>query len=294
MTEFNNYDLDTFLKNVDFYNQKIADTDFSDETRNVLEILGYTTLAELSNLSEEETKRLKDDYFGAYKEVYLLLSNLGIKSSSYSMKWLSAEEKKQCYKLEYPYNFLNSIYGVNWCEECNWQNDYSHRLALSIALNLLPSREFTILILRYRYRLTYKRIGEIYNVSQSFIKDYLHKTERYFRQQSKHDLIKFGFSKFIDNYIEEKATVKFNVFKEGFLLASTGDDIKTSIKEKKSIEDLNLSNRTTNCLKNAGIRTLSELVSKTEGDLVKTRNFGKHSLREINEKLAELGLKLAG
>lgn len=289
MTEFNNFDLDTFLKNVDFYNQKIADTDFSDETRNVLEILGYTTLAELRNLSEKETEKLKDDYFGAYKEVYSLLGNLGILSSSYSREWLSSEDKKQCYKLDYPYNLLDSLYGANWCEECNWENDYSHRLALSIVLNLLSTREFTILTLHYRYRLTYKRIGEIYNVSQDFIRQSLHKAERRLRlHQYNHDLIKFGFSKFIDNYIVEKATRKFNIF-----LLGSANDIKTSVKEKMSVKDLELSVRTTNCLINAGIRTLSDLTSKTEGDLAKTRNFGKHSLEEIKDKLAELGLELA-
>ena len=60
----------------------------------------------------------------------------------------------------------------------------------------------------------------------------------------------------------------------------------------KSIDELNLSLRASNCLKNANIRTIGELTKKTEDDLAKTRNFGKISLMEIKTKLHELGLTL--
>ena len=60
----------------------------------------------------------------------------------------------------------------------------------------------------------------------------------------------------------------------------------------KSIDELNLSLRASNCLKNANIHTIGELTKKTEDDLAKTRNFGKNSLLEIKTKLHELGLTL--
>ena len=60
----------------------------------------------------------------------------------------------------------------------------------------------------------------------------------------------------------------------------------------KSIDELNLSLRASNCLKNANIHTIGELTKKTEDDLAKTRNFGKISLMEIKTKLHELGLTL--
>ena len=50
--------------------------------------------------------------------------------------------------------------------------------------------------------------------------------------------------------------------------------------------------RSFNCLKNANIRTLRELVQKTEGEMLKTKNFGRKSLKEIKEILAEMGLSL--
>ncbi len=58
------------------------------------------------------------------------------------------------------------------------------------------------------------------------------------------------------------------------------------------VEELELSVRSSNCLKNANIRTIGELTKKTEDDIAKTRNFGKKSLAEIKEKLLEWNLSL--
>lgn len=58
------------------------------------------------------------------------------------------------------------------------------------------------------------------------------------------------------------------------------------------VEQLELSVRSSNCLKNANIRTIGELTKKTEDDIAKTRNFGKKSLTEIKEKLLEWNLTL--
>lgn len=58
------------------------------------------------------------------------------------------------------------------------------------------------------------------------------------------------------------------------------------------VEELELSVRSSNCLKNANIRTIGELTKKTEDDIAKTRNFGKKSLQEIREKLLEWNLGL--
>jgi len=60
----------------------------------------------------------------------------------------------------------------------------------------------------------------------------------------------------------------------------------------KSVEELELSVRSYNCLKNANIRTIRELVQKTEGEMLKTKNFGRKSLNEIKEILGTMGLSL--
>jgi DNA-directed RNA polymerase subunit alpha len=60
----------------------------------------------------------------------------------------------------------------------------------------------------------------------------------------------------------------------------------------KSVEELELSVRSYNCLKNANIRTIRELVQKTEAEMLKTKNFGRKSLNEIKDILQSMGLSL--
>lgn len=62
---------------------------------------------------------------------------------------------------------------------------------------------------------------------------------------------------------------------------------------EKPIEDLDLSVRSYNCLKRAGIHTLGELIEKSEEDMMKVRNLGKKSLKEVKQKLEEMNLSLA-
>ena len=65
-----------------------------------------------------------------------------------------------------------------------------------------------------------------------------------------------------------------------------------SEKLTKSVDEMELSVRSYNCLKNANIRTIGELVQKSEGEMLKTKNFGRKSLNEIKEILTTMGLSL--
>ncbi len=60
----------------------------------------------------------------------------------------------------------------------------------------------------------------------------------------------------------------------------------------RSVDELELSVRSANCLKNAGIKLIGELVSRTEAEMLKTQNFGRKSLNEIKDILGEMGLSL--
>jgi DNA-directed RNA polymerase subunit alpha len=70
---------------------------------------------------------------------------------------------------------------------------------------------------------------------------------------------------------------------------SAGADEEPGVLDQ-SIESLDLSIRSLNCLKNADIKTLRDLVAKQEKDMLEIRNFGDKSLREVKEKLEALGL----
>ncbi|HUL78895.1 MAG TPA: DNA-directed RNA polymerase subunit alpha [Vicinamibacteria bacterium] len=77
-------------------------------------------------------------------------------------------------------------------------------------------------------------------------------------------------------------------------VVEVSDEEKGALYEKlgKSVDEMELSVRSYNCLKNANIRSIGELVQKTESEMLKTKNFGRKSLNEIKEILAGMGLSL--
>jgi len=84
-------------------------------------------------------------------------------------------------------------------------------------------------------------------------------------------------------------------FEEEVETVGVATDAKPEIRNEnlnRSVEELELSVRSYNCLKNANIQTIGELVCKTEAEMLKTKNFGRKSLNEIKEILASMGLGL--
>ena len=76
------------------------------------------------------------------------------------------------------------------------------------------------------------------------------------------------------------------------IMVQKEEDKKTQVLEL-SIEELDLSVRSYNCLKRAGINTVEDLANKTEEDMMKVRNLGRKSLEEVLNKMNELGLSLS-
>ncbi len=84
-------------------------------------------------------------------------------------------------------------------------------------------------------------------------------------------------------------------FEEEIETASASEERRPEIKNEnlnRSVEELELSVRSYNCLKNANIQSIGELVQKTEAEMLKTKNFGRKSLNEIKEILNSMGLSL--
>ena len=77
--------------------------------------------------------------------------------------------------------------------------------------------------------------------------------------------------------------------KKAEIMVERQETIKEKVLEM-TIEDLDMSVRSFNCLKRAGIQTVDELTQKTEEEMMRVRNLGKKSLKEVKEKLIELGL----
>ncbi|MBM4396901.1 MAG: DNA-directed RNA polymerase subunit alpha [Deltaproteobacteria bacterium] len=88
-----------------------------------------------------------------------------------------------------------------------------------------------------------------------------------------------------------RATPAVPAVEEPGAVAPTGDASSMDVLYRL-VEELDLSVRAQNCLQNAGIKHVGELVQKTEQDMLKTRNFGRKSLKEIKDVLQDLGLSL--
>ncbi|MDR2862078.1 MAG: DNA-directed RNA polymerase subunit alpha [Syntrophobacterales bacterium] len=102
---------------------------------------------------------------------------------------------------------------------------------------------------------------------------------------------------------EDAVAYAAKVLKDHFEIFINFDDVEDELPEEpveekqdlneyllRPFDDLELSVRSANCLRNAGIRLIGELVQKTEPEMLKTKNFGRKSLNEIKEILAEMGL----
>jgi DNA-directed RNA polymerase subunit alpha len=94
--------------------------------------------------------------------------------------------------------------------------------------------------------------------------------------------------------LKEQLSVFIN-FNEGEVIPKA-PEVQEAVKLNenlfKSVDELELSVRSANCLKNADIRYIGDLVQKTEAEMLKTKNFGRKSLNEIKEILSEMGLSL--
>jgi DNA-directed RNA polymerase subunit alpha len=94
--------------------------------------------------------------------------------------------------------------------------------------------------------------------------------------------------------LKDHMMIFINFEEEAAIEDAPGDATTDQYQEylNRSVEELELSVRSYNCLKNANIQTIGDLVVRTEADMLKTKNFGRKSLTEIREILSSMGLSL--
>jgi DNA-directed RNA polymerase subunit alpha len=94
--------------------------------------------------------------------------------------------------------------------------------------------------------------------------------------------------------LRDHLTIFVNAEHETALEGSGEGELPENLAEylNRSVDELELSVRSANCLKNAGIRTIRDLVQRTERDMLETKNFGRKSLNEIRDILRPMGLSL--
>jgi DNA-directed RNA polymerase subunit alpha len=98
-------------------------------------------------------------------------------------------------------------------------------------------------------------------------------------------------SQMLVNHYETVIELSEQEIEQNFMVERKSEEKNRNL--EKPIEDLDLSVRSYNCLKRAGIHSLGELIEKSEEDMMKVRNLGKKSLKEVKQKLEEMNLSLA-
>lgn len=173
----------------------------------------------------------------------------------------------------------------------------------------LTEREYNILMLRFVEGMTYEEAGYQYTVTRERIRQIEAKALRKMRgRKACREILQKGFYQWTQEQIRQRADAiveeRIKQFKTQWLIDHpepeyvVGDPVDPEINERAqkmqmTIEELDLSVRSYNCLKRANINTVRDLTDRTEESMVYVRNLGRKSLEEIGQKLKSLGLDFA-
>ncbi len=151
-------------------------------------------------------------------------------------------------------------------------------------ISVLPIDSIYTPVKKVNYQIENTRVGQMVDLDRLVIEVWTDGSMKPFEALSLAAKILTGHLELFIDLSEATRNTKIMVEKE--------EDKKEKILEK-SIEELELSVRSFNCLKRAGISTVEDLAKKTQSDMMKVRNLGKKSLDEVVAKLHALGLEFA-
>ena len=151
-------------------------------------------------------------------------------------------------------------------------------------ISVLPIDSIYTPVKKVNYQIENTRVGQMVDLDRLVIEVWTDGSLRPYEALSLAAKILTGHLELFIDLSEATKNTKIMVEKE--------EDQKEKILEK-SIEEMELSVRSFNCLKRAGISTVEDLANKTESDMMKVRNLGKKSLDEVIAKLHALGLDFA-
>lgn len=153
---------------------------------------------------------------------------------------------------------------------------------VDLPVGMLPIDCLFSPIKKVNYNITYSRVGQITDFDKLVLEVYTNGAMR------PEDAVAIAAK------IIEKQMAIFINFQEEEEVASPVEVSQSKLNENlfKSVDELELSVRASNCLQAANIKYIGDLVQKTEAEMLKTKNFGRKSLREIKDILAGMGLSL--
>lgn len=197
----------------------------------------------------------------------------------------------------YPYNLILDIFTGNVKEASAIDIDRMRRVyipALEESIKDLTVREQHVLERRYIHAMTWDEIGKEHNVTRERVRQICHRALRKLRNPVRQRHWMMMPMDDVQMIIEERDQLRLRIITLKDRLKKNGiEEFSEEIPEEDvSIEEMNLSIRSYNCLKRAGILYLSDLKTKSVTDMYKVRNLGKRSLKEVITAMERYGAKL--
>lgn len=197
---------------------------------------------------------------------------------------------------EYPVNLIKAL-NFDFTEV---EEHFEERLQKLIDDGVLTEREKVVLFAIFKDNKTLEETGKRFGVTRERVRQVqIRALKKLMRRKNYFEVGEYAYKEELAkkeylSYLEEKHKEwDYEEAKEFVKNYESKHKQEIAMKAQIGIEDLDLSVRSYNCLRRADIRYLSDLLSKSIEDLMKIRNMGRKSLKEIIDKLDSLGLKLA-
>lgn len=193
---------------------------------------------------------------------------------------------------EYPDDFIDAIFGDNEKVDINYITEHFEE-NIKEALQTLTDREQEVMNKRFVEGYTLEATGRQMGITRERVRQIEAKSLRKLKHPARNIILRKGKeAQLLQDDINK--LIKELMLKKEELINSinAANFTKEELLETKSIEELDFSVRTFNCLKRSKVNTLNDLIKMSDDDLYKVRNLGRKSLREIKEKLKERGLSL--
>lgn len=211
------------------------------------------------------------------------------------IKELTLNAKKRNHN--YPLDVIDILFGDDDSIDINYiENNFDENL--EFVLGTLREREAKLFRKIWKDGYILEAVAQQEGVTKERVRQIVAKAERRLRHPTRLRVLRYGKEVMELQDDITKLTMELYQKKQELIHQINNPHLITLSKEDKlesiKLEELELSVRSYNCLRRAGINKLVDLLTKTEEDIMRLRNMGRKSLKEITEKLSDMNLSLKG
>lgn len=203
----------------------------------------------------------------------------------------------QIRKTEFPRNIFDDVYGCRDNEDFVITRDMY--AGLMVALSTISEREEEILYLRYKDKLSYKAIGEVYKLSPDRIRQIIEKAKRRLRHPVRSRYVSYGVEGVINKEVEKayergRSDGYSCGFEEASLIAKGIEIGSPEARRERALQtdlhEMGFCVRVFNRLCRHGISNAAEIANMDHESILKIKLLGKQGIREVAKRLREMGI----